>query len=80
MSMINEYIEYQQKYEKLYGDNTIVLYQNGSFFEIFGIDNDIEKIGCPKEISETLNIILTRKNKIIKENRFDLKIFTNIIK
>jgi DNA mismatch repair protein MutS len=68
MSMINEYIEYQQKYEKLYGDNTIVLYQNGSFFEIFGIDNDIEKIGCPKEISETLNIILTRKNKIIKEN------------
>jgi DNA mismatch repair protein MutS len=68
MSMINEYIEYQQNYEKLYGENTIVLYQNGSFFEIFGLDNDTEKIGCPKEISEILNIILTRKNKIIREN------------
>ena len=90
--MINEYIEYQQKYEKIYGENTIVLYQNGSFFEIFGLDNKDEKVGLPKEVSETLNIILTRKNKEIKENslkksinvwiskRFNRKVFTYVIK
>lgn len=68
MTIIDEYLKYQLKYEEIYGSKTIVLFQNGSFFEIFGIDNDNEKIGYPQEISEILNIILTRKNKSIKEN------------
>ena len=44
------------------------MYENGSFYEIYGVDNEKEKVGCPKKISEILNITLTRKNKKILEN------------
>jgi len=32
----NQYFEYTEKYQKLYGQNTIVLMQVGSFFEVYG--------------------------------------------
>ena len=35
MSIINEYLDYQKKYEKLYGkERTVVLMQVGSFHEL----------------------------------------------
>ncbi len=40
----------------------------GSFFEVYEVNNDEEQIGKAKEISELLNIQLTRKNKSILEN------------
>ncbi len=40
----------------------------GSFFEVYEVNNDQEQIGKAKEISELLNIQLTRKNKSILEN------------
>ena len=40
----------------------------GSFFEVYEVNNDKEQIGKAKEISELLNIQLTRKNKSILEN------------
>ncbi len=40
----------------------------GSFFETYEVNNDQEQIGKAKEISELLNIQLTRKNKSILEN------------
>ena len=40
----------------------------GSFFEIYGVDNNIEKIGNIKEVTDLLNITLSRKNKTISEN------------
>ncbi len=40
----------------------------GSFFEVYEVNNDKEQIGKAKEISELLNIQLTRKNKSIIEN------------
>ena len=45
--MIEDYLIYHNKYTKLYGDKTIVLYENGSFFEIFrsvSIENNLQKI------------------------------------
>ena len=68
MSMINEYLEYQLNAEKKYGKDTIVFYENGSFYEIYGVDNELECIGQPKRVSEILNIAMTRKNKKIIEN------------
>ena len=62
------YFELQEYFEKKYGENTIILIEIGSFFEIYEVNNDKLKIGKAKEISELLNIQLTRKNKNILEN------------
>ena len=68
MTMIDEYIAYQLEAEKKYGKDTIVFYENGSFYEIYGVDNEKERVGQPKRVSEILNIAMTRKNKKILEN------------
>lgn len=39
--LVKEYLLEQDKYEKKYGKNTIVLMQVGSFFEFYGINTDI---------------------------------------
>jgi len=60
--LIEEYIQYEIQYKLKYGKYTIILYQNGSFYEIYNInesDNTLQKI-C-----ELLNIQFTRKNKSI---------------
>jgi len=62
-TLIDDYLNYQLEYEKKYGKRTVVLMEVGSFFEIYGVDNDKEKIGKPKKISTILNIAFTRKNK-----------------
>ena len=66
--LIDEYFEYQINFEKKYGIYTIVLMQVGSFFEFYGVNNNIEKIGDPQKVTELLNIQLTRRNKSILEN------------
>ena len=69
MSSITDfYLSLQQKYTKLYGKKTIVLMEVGSFYEMYGVDNEREKITPVKEVSQILNILLTRKNKTILEN------------
>jgi DNA mismatch repair protein MutS len=62
------YFKLQKLLEKKYGENTIVLMEIGTFFEVYEVNNDDEKIGKAKEIAELLNIQLTRKNKNILEN------------
>lgn len=66
--LIDDYLEHQIKFEIKYGKKTIVLMQVGSFFEFYGVNNDIEKIGDAQIITELLNIQLTRRNKAILEN------------
>ena len=39
MSLIKEYFELTKKYQDEYGNNTILLMQVGSFFEVYGIYN-----------------------------------------
>ncbi len=62
------YFDLQRYYEKKYGSDTLVLMEIGSFFEVYEVNNETEQIGKAKEISELLNIQLTRKNKSILEN------------
>ena len=50
--MIDEYINYQLEAEKKYGKDTIVFYENGSFYEIYGVDNEKERVGQPKRVIE----------------------------
>lgn len=69
MSLIEEYFDYQIKYENKYGkNNTLVLMEVGSFYEFYGINNEIEKIGNVKKVAELLNIQQTRRNKSIIGN------------
>ncbi len=47
MSLIKEYLELTKKYSDEYGDLTIVLMQNGAFFEVYGLkDKDDNIYGC----------------------------------
>jgi DNA mismatch repair protein MutS len=62
------YFELQEHFEKKYGKNALVLMEIGTFFEVYEVNNSTQKIGKAKEISELLNIQLTRKNKNILEN------------
>lgn len=62
------YFKLQKLFEKKYGTNALVLMEIGTFFEVYEVNNDEEKIGKAKEIAELLNIQLTRKNKAILEN------------
>ena len=63
--LIDDYIAYQIKYEKKYGARTIILMQVGSFFEAYGIDNEIERINVDNlyYICDLMNIQISRKNK-----------------
>lgn len=62
--MYDEYEQYVKTYKKEYGDNTIVLYRCGSFYEIYSANDGLVDI---KYISELLNIQVSRRNKAILE-------------
>ena len=49
--MIDDYLELQKKYEKKYGKKTIVLFECGKFFEIYGVVNENENSGKIIEIA-----------------------------
>lgn len=63
LSLIEEYLEYQNIYQKKYGKDTIVFMEVGSFYEIY----EVNGLGKASETSSILNILLTKKNKNIKE-------------
>ena len=70
MTLIDEYLEEQQKYEKKYGKQTIVLMQVGHFYEAYAVNNEKEKSNSDNlyQLSDIMNIQMTRKNKSISEN------------
>ena len=68
MTITDEYLQYQQQFEKKYGPRTIVLMEVGSFFEIYGVDNEEHQLGRAQEIADLLDIQLSRKNKSIVRN------------
>lgn len=60
-NILNEYLELEQLYNSKY-ENSIVLLQVGSFYELYSpIENDPKL----KQVCELLNIILSKKNKTI---------------
>lgn len=68
MGRFDEYMTYFEKYRSQYGDRTTVLYQCGMFYEVYGIENEHERLGHASEIASLLNIQLTRTDKSILEN------------
>lgn len=61
--LIENYFELQSKSEELYGSNTLVFIEIGSFYEIY----ETNDCGKATDIAKILNIVLTKKNKSIKE-------------
>lgn len=64
MSLYNEYESYVLKYIEEYGQNTVVLYRCGSFYEIYSIDDGLVNM---KYLCELLNIQMSKRNKSIPE-------------
>ncbi len=64
------YFKIQELFDKKYGENALVLMEIGTFFEVYEVNNEKEKIGKAKEIAELLNIQLTRKiNQYLKTQK-----------
>ena len=68
MSRFDDYFSYLSKYVILYGQQTTVLYQNGMFHEIYGVDNNEEQIGNVKVLSSLLRLPFTIVNRSAVEN------------
>lgn len=63
--LYDDYAEYTQTYKKLYGENTFVLIEVGSFLEFYDCD---KRLGADvPRVCGLLNIQMTRKNKSIKD-------------
>ncbi len=62
--MYDIYESYAKQYIREFGGQTVVLFQCGSFFEIYSIDDGLVDI---KTICDLLNIQSTKKNKSITE-------------
>lgn len=72
MSIVLEYLEISKKYQDIYGEKTILLFQVGSFFEIYSFiiskTNEISKISNIENVSEICNLNIARKSNHIGEN------------
>ena len=67
MTILDEYLSYYDTYMDKYGENIAVLFQCGMFYEIYGVENEMVQLGNVTKIAEILNIIVTRRDKKIKE-------------
>lgn len=71
MSLINEYFELTKRYQDEYGDNTILLMQVGSFFEVYGIydtENDIIISSKITDFSQICELNVVDKNTCVGKN------------
>lgn len=63
-SATDEYFDLQEEFEKKFGEKTIVLYENGHFYEFYQIENEVGRAG---EVADLLNMLLSKKDKNIAE-------------
>ena len=71
MSLINEYFELTNRYIDEYGENTILLMQVGSFFEVYGIyntENDSVISSKIIEFSKICELNVVDKNTCVGKN------------
>lgn len=68
MGRLDDYIKYFDTYREKYGSKTAVLYQQGKFHEVYGVDNEKEKLGNVSEIADLLGIKETRTTASILQN------------
>ena len=64
---VKKYIEYHDIYTKKYGENTVVLMQSGSHFNIFAVINDEVSLG--PDIYHICQIVLNNALQVTKQNK-----------
>ena len=62
--LIDDFLNERSRLEVQYGKNVVLLYQVGSFFEFYSIEDDPSSLVY--EVTSLLNVVLTRKNKTIR--------------
>lgn len=67
MSTLKEYFTYQKKWEKKYGEQTVIIMMIGSFYEIYA---PADKEDYIRKIGEVLNALVTRKDKSDKTSPY----------
>ena len=66
--ILKEYIKYHDENIKKYGENTVVLMQVGSFYEIYSVQNEKLNLGADiYQLADILGIQVVRRNKSIPE-------------
>lgn len=60
-TLIDEYFDYQNEFEKKYGEKTIVLMEVGGFFELYGNINDDFSEGRIQEVCDLTNLTMSKK-------------------
>ena len=63
MTILDDYLEEQSKYETKYGEKTVVFMMVGMFYEIYGVQTKDEKLGKVSEMADLLNIMMTLEKK-----------------
>ena len=61
--MLSEYMSLQEDLENKYGQQSIVLYMKGTFYEMYSLNIQDKKVGNIEKICKLLNIHLTQANK-----------------
>jgi DNA mismatch repair protein MutS len=82
MSLINEYFELTKRYVDEYGDNTILLMQVGSFFEVYGVfDTETNTVMLSKimEFSKICELNVVDKNTCVGKNNVVMAGFKDIM-
>ena len=73
-SLFREYYNYYQKYKTIYGDKTVILYQNGGFIELYDYPLNDSEYMCG-DIYLLSNICSWSVTKKIKKKNYHLKMF-----
>ena len=72
MSIIIDYLEVSSTYQEKYGSKTVILYQVGSFFEIYSFfiskTNEISNITEIENVSSICNLNIAKKQAYVGEN------------
>ena len=70
--ILKEYLKYHNENIQKFGENTVVLMQVGSFYEIYSVQNDSIHVGADiYKLADILGIQVVRRNKSIPEISYD---------
>ena len=74
--MIDEYFKIFKESVEKYGEKTTVIYACGSFYEIYSVENQNEKIGNAQIVANIINCEFSNKNKVKRaEQGFSTRTF-----
>jgi len=71
MPIVQDYISYTEKWKKEYGENTVVLMQVGSFFEIYGLRDSQGNISGSniEDVATKCDLLIAKKGQKIKNKQ-----------